>query len=748
MNFKNENFFLKYSNSTLFEKRELQSKNKQSKTILNTKSFSNKGINNKQKINTIQKFPQKKLKKAESFPLLLNSLSTFQTFYTINAMSRNSSLKNLTKFTSRKYSPHRKTPHLNLNEEELLNNNIIFNSEEETLKRLNSKKDKYEKIFETDFFPKTPDYKDRKKTDNIDFLLSIQKEVNKYRKMKKEKINYEINLKNLKLNNLNIKEYGAKKVIKKANNNKFLKFMNSLKKERVLSINEEYFSKVDSIQEKINTIKDSINLFNIEFLTKLSNYIRFLDSIKDKEKKNNLLLLKEKMKYEQNIVQLNTEIEKMQVKKNQIIKWIYLQIKVREKKLVLPNFYKIMIESNKSKILSLQSKFYEKDVFKRESKKEINKKNSSKIKNIYLPKKSIVSNSLFKKTNEKIGSGKSNKKIKNINNIKESNSSNKVISLIINNIKEYITKEDFDKVLFWRYSPIFKTSEEFIETLKSFDSQNIFLLKYYNQIQSKIFDSLNELRKIINSKDKTNILENQIKDKTNELEKIKNRYKNLYKIYSNIKEDNNIKRNPKYDISTNDSKNNKPKININKIYFKINYILDHCKIINNEKLIELLDYNRKKSNSKEEEIIYIFEYIECTIDYLLEKIRIYKRDENKNELLQKIMYEIEKKHKREIPDKQRLEDLEKSIKLLKKLESKNNKVFLNNRKIDYFYFELKNKKGLDLLNQANKNKDDFPTLEEFLKNVNIINDIYSDNSKIIRRMSKKKTSKRKKENIK
>ena len=431
MNFKNENFFLKYSNSTLFEKRELQSKNKQSKTILNTKSFSNKGINNKQKINTIPKFPQKKLKKAESFPLLLNSLSTFQTFYTINAMSRNSSLKNLTKFTSRKYSPHRKTPHLNLNEEELLNNNIIFNSEEETLKRLNSKKDKYEKIFETDFFPKTPDYKDRKKTDNIDFLLSIQKEVNKYRKMKKEKINYEINLKNLKLNNLNIKEYGAKKVIKKANNNKFLKFMNSLKKERVLSINEEYFSKVDSIQEKINTIKDSINLFNIEFLTKLSNYIRFLDSIKDKEKKNNLLLLKEKMKYEQNIVQLNTEIEKMQVKKNQIIKWIYLQIKVREKKLVLPNFYKIMIESNKSKILSLQSKFYEKDVFKRESKKEINKKNSSKIKNIYLPKKSIVSNSLFKKTNEKIGSGKSNKKIKNINNIKESNSSNTVISLII-----------------------------------------------------------------------------------------------------------------------------------------------------------------------------------------------------------------------------------------------------------------------------------------------------------------------------
>ena len=396
------------------------------------------------------------------------------------------------------------------------------------------------------------------------------------------------------------------------------------------------------------------------------------------------------MEYEQNIVQLNTDIEKIQIKKHQIIKWIYLQIQVKEKKLILPNFYKKIIESSKSEILSLQSKFYEKEVFKRESKKEVNKSGSSKKKNNYLSKKSIVNNSLFKKTSEKFGSGKlNNNKIKNLNNIKEkekeNSNSNKVISLVINNIKENITKEDFDKVLFWRYSPIFKTAEEFIETLKSFDTQNIYLLKYYNQIQSKIFDSLNELRKIINSKDKTNIIENQIKDKINELEKRKNRYKNLHKIYSNIKEDNNIKRKPTYDILlSNDSKNNKPKININKLYFKINIILDNCKIINNTKLIEYLDYNRKKSNSKEEEIIYIFEFIECTIDYLIEKIRLYRRDEYNNEFLQKIMYDIEKRHKREKPDRQRLEDLERRIKLLKKIENKNNKVFLSNRKIDYF----------------------------------------------------------------
>ena len=68
------------------------------------------------------------------------------------------------------------------------------------------------------------------------------------------------------------------------------------------------------------------------------------------------------------------------------------------------------------------------------------------------------------------------------------------------------------------------------------DSQNLYLLKYYNQLQSKIFDSLNELRKIYNSKDKNDIIESQIIEKSKDLEKIKNKYKLLYKIYlKNIK---------------------------------------------------------------------------------------------------------------------------------------------------------------------------------------------------------------------
>ena len=171
---------------------------------------------------------------------------------------------------------------------------------------------------------------------------------------------------------------------------------------------------------------------------------------------------------------------------------------------------------------------------------------------------------------------------------------------------------------------------------------------------------------------------------------------------------------------------------------------ESCKILNNVNLLELLDYNKKKANNKEEEIIYIIEYIECSCDFLLEKIRYYKRDEKKNELLQKIANDIDKKHKQEKPGKLRVEYLEKSLKLIEKIKNKNNKLFLKNQKVDYYYFNIKNKKGFDDI-EVNKNKDDFPTLEEFLKNVNMINDIYLDKKDIIK-LSKKKTTKRKKDN--
>ena len=504
-------------------------------------------------------------------------------------------------------------------------------------------------------------------------------------------------------------------MIKKTKSYQFLKYMAFFKKERFELFDEENKTKINSIQDKINSLQDSLKLFNIKFINKLTNYIRYLDNQRDKEKIKNLSLLKKKLEYQNKIEQINSEIEKIQVKKNHILKWIYLQMRVKEKKLNLPNFYKTIFESNKEQILSIQQKLNENNnSYLRDSKelrKDLNRSGSSK-------KKKLLSKKSFSNLNND-----NNILYKSVNKIYyNSNNSKQKIKVDINNRKEYITKEIFDKVLFWKYSPIFKTFDDFIDSLKDLDTQNIYLLKYYNQIQSKIYDSLKELRKIINFREKSDIIENQIKEKTKDLDKIKNKYKSIYKIYSKIKEENKNKKSNINESLSYNSNNKENKIsfkNIDKIKNKINIIFEHCKSVNNKNLLVLLDYNIKKTNTKEAETIYILEYIECTIDFLTERINYYKRDENKNKLLQKIIIEIDKKHKQEKPDKQRLEDLAKSLKLLQKLESKNKKIFKLNKKVDFYSYNMKNKNKSNK-NEDNKKKDDFPTLEEFLKSTNTL----------------------------
>ena len=757
MNIKNETFLLKYSNPILFERRELQLHNKQSKKIFNTKTFYNSKKQNQKLKSNKYSLMSPKLFKTDSIPYLLNSLSTYHITHT---QTKNKSLKNS---TSLNFTPRRKTPSLYLTETELLNNNIIIDTtEKNSYLNINSKgkkNNKYSDFYKTDFYPQTPDYKNRNKNkkdkDGIFFLLNIQKEANKF-KNKKKVINID-----LKIEELNKKDYGTKKMIKKTKSYKFYQYMAAFRKDRRNSLNEEYQTKIDYIQEKINSLQKALKLFNIKFINKLANYVKYLDNISDIERRKNFTLLKAKMIYKREIEQINSEIEKMQIKKNQIVKWVFLQIQVKERKLVLPHYYKKIILYNKDQILLLQKKFYEN--YKKEINREGSKSGSCKKKKNTVMKKMISSLNneknyypiLRKATNETVRVMNNFNNSKMFNMKKEKNNSIEKINIgVINNTKEYITKDEFDKILFWKYSPIFKTSDEFMESLREMDNQNIYLLKYYNQIQSKIYDYLNDLRKIINNKDKNNIIECQINEKLKELEKLKTKCKSIYKIYIKIKEENNIKKrsNYIYDSSpishnkNNNINNNNNNNNItDKIYFTIINLLKNCKKINNMKLIELLDYNIKKANNKEGEIIYILEYIECTIDYLTERIKLYKRDENKNELLQKIIIEIDKKHKKEKPDKQRLEDLEKSLKLLKKIESKNNKMLIRLRRIDLFPCDMKNEKEMNK-NNENKNKDDFPTLDEFIKNPNIINDIYyNDEKDIKKRLNKRKSVKKKTE---
>lgn len=565
INGKNKISLLKYSNLTVFEKREKELQNKQSKKIFTIKTFLNKNKKNKQYLYQ-NNFLSTGLEKTDSFPFLLKNISTTQTTY------NKTNNKSLQKSLSLNFTPRNRNPSLYLTETELFNNNILIDSTNKNLYSNSRMSD----TFSTDFFPKTPNYKDRREEDRdgILLLLKIQKEINKY-KYKNNSINLDLKIKELKL-----KEHGPKTMIKKIKSYKFLQYLSSFRKERKDLFNEEYQTKIDYFKEKINSLQQSLKLFNIKFINKMANYVKYLDNVSNLEKNKNILLIKEIMDHKNDIEKINSEIQKTTIKKNQIMKWIFLQIKVKEKLLALPNYYKKIIAYNKSQIILLHRKFYENNYYKRESKRKTNKSDSSKKKKNILKKSIPMTTSdknyyhvLRKATNETLttlrisGGGFKSKK--------EDVFHEKININLNSNVKEYIPKEEFDKIIIWKFTPIFKTSDEFMDTLRELDNQNLILLKYYNQIQSKIYDYLNELRKMIISKDQSVIFESQINEKLKELEKVQTKNQSLNKTLMKIKEEKNVK-----------IKNSSPSpityvdIFSDKIYTKIIILLNNCNILN------------------------------------------------------------------------------------------------------------------------------------------------------------------------
>ena len=90
------------------------------------------------------------------------------------------------------------------------------------------------------------------------------------------------------------------------------------------------------------------------------------------------------------------------------------------------------------------------------------------------------------------------------------------------------------------------------------------------------------------------------------------------------------------------------------------------------------------------------------------------------ELIKKLSYNIDKKHKNDKAIKQKMQELKKSKELREKFEERNNRIiFLSRRKFDISKFQLKKKKDI-----KNKNVNKTPGFEDYL-----FHDDYENNSK-------------------
>ena len=717
---KKNNLSLKYSNSILFAKREelLLLKQKQSKKIAKKKS---KIINNLFKSNYISDNLKKNNFSKNQFFTIGNTLQVL----TPNISSRNNIKKSFS-YTFNK----RKTSKLYLTEEALLQNKIIRKS------NIKSNINNYKLKTELENI-----YKEKKESRNsINFLLTIQKDLKEYRERNKERNNIE-----KKLEKLNKKERSRMEMIKKMKAFNYLKYNSSLNKEREITKHEEKENEIEFIQEKINTLNNSVKFFVMQFINRIYDYLRYLEMTINAENTENLNLMKEKMKIKKEIVQINIDIGKIKHKKEEILNWIYLQIKVKEKRLTLPKYYKTIIEANKAKILYLQTKFddnLQQVTIKRERddklkaqklKKSFMKKKSNKLdKNIFSPVKKnlyqsekVIFNSNRKPLNLIFKSPQKTEEHKAIARMKYFLGDENSKSKSKDKEKEFLTKEEFDKIVFWKFRPIYQTPEEFMDSLNYLDLKNIKLLEYYNQLQFNNYCYRQELIKIRNFKDKYAVnIDEQISQKAAELEKIRNKHILILKTHEKINDNKKINKNKKNKEHEN---KNFSDSDINKIYYKLCEMFDNCKIVNNKELTELIYYHMKSEKTKEGEIIYLIEYIECTLDFLIGKIALYKMDEDLKQKVNKIANQIEKEHRLENPKKQREEERQKNLNLIKKVLKKSEKQYITPRRpIDLIHYNVR-ELGKPKIKKI-INKDDFPNLEDFIQNPIIINDNYSNSN--------------------
>lgn len=146
----------------------------------------------------------------------------------------------------------------------------------------------------------------------------------------------------------------------------------NIKKEKSRIIKENYKDELDYFDEKIKTINNNFNSFNNTFFITLDKYSKQLSNKAkiEKEKDKQLIILINSLK--EKIISLKIKINKIKNNCEDLNKYLYISLCIKEKKLELPNYYKIIIENRMD-----------------EKKEELKKINKNEIERILQFKKNI-----------------------------------------------------------------------------------------------------------------------------------------------------------------------------------------------------------------------------------------------------------------------------------------------------------------------------------------------------------------------
>jgi hypothetical protein len=716
----------KYSNVVLFSRREEELSQKN-----NTSHKSNKNLLKKDKKNKSIKLPTPSddlstyaLKTISSFKTTFDSFSTKMLFPQSSKASLIDKKENKKIFN----------PYLTITTFRDENNNKNLNitpkksifSLTQNIFRIKDNFNSNQRFNTTNNISNKTDYTIKEQQNEINLLKKIKGIHANYPNKKIIKRDEEYLL-DLKLKKLQSEKYNTSLMLNKIREFKYSNYLNEQKKEINKTSIENSKNNLEFLTDKINMLNNIKNNYSINISNKLGEYSKFILKYKEKEKINSDSLLNQINNLKKDVKNLQNKIAKKEYEKAQILKWIDFLIKMKEKKLVLPAYYKKIIETHferkkeKRKTIAIKLEnlkllhnneqkfiFYHEDKFptKDHSNKLLahvrlstynndissfqsdkTKKNvESKFKNkkLKLVTKSTIS---FKRNNYKNSLIKQSEPNPNhhIFNFDESFETNKKMKKTFDKlIQDGINSNEINRISRYKLYLIYNTPDDLEDRLNELQNENIQLLHQYEVSRKKLFAKRLKYKDIFDNRIGTDYedINNRIRQREIRLNQVMKKHENFLKQFEYAKKSLVEKKNVvNIKQKRNKSLNKKPitKESLRKeLLKKIENIYELC-VKNIEDRQRFEDYEQKFKK----DIIFMLTVIELFVVYLKSKLNFNdKSDIAKYDLMKKIKNDIEHRHKIEKGIILRLKEKERFLTFQEIIEEKMNKIlFLQKRRI-------------------------------------------------------------------
>ena len=512
---------------------------------------------------------------------------------------------------------------------------------------------------------------DKNLINNISFLLKCEEEAKKRRFKKK------FELMELKISKLKTKKDNIKNYINKTNSIKILNYKNKMNIEAIQKIKENYENKVENLNNIFTNLNIYKDLFKEKFLNKFNEYVRFLNTKKEIERETNEKLLSVIINKKNEKNNIENQIKKLENEKNNILKWIFFQIQILEKKKNLENYYKLIIEESNEGYKRLLEK------------KNNNKENSTRQEKIENSRTSILNIGRRFSSFSQMPKGIKRKASKRF-------SVDQNLFAIRN-----ISNEEMNKIRSYRIGLIYQTPEAFMDAMNNLYNVNIKYMNKYDELKIELFELNKEKNILKNEIEKKNEYENkQILHKEKELEDVLKKYELL--------------KNKKISIQKQYESNYKNNITSKKL---INLIIQLYQTLDQLNLEDNLEENKKICSDEELALNYL-EAIELKVVYILSLFKNVYSDIYYLVSYKIIKAKIDFKHKCEYSKKLKNDYIKKILMLRKVVEERNNKlIFKPRKKVDYhsiYIMKKKDKKD----NKKDKITDNF---EDFMYDINDYN---------------------------